>query len=137
VTGRRRLRSPGGLAAAGGSFARVLRTEALRTRRLPHTAAPAPAGPRRNVPVPRPRKLARPSPPRQVHRSPCEGHSRRAGMPRIVRDGPSSLNGAPHRAARDAIDPGASAAPAGLTTRARPEAWPESARHTSALSMSD
>jgi hypothetical protein len=36
----------------GGSFARVLRTKALRTRRLPRTAAPAPAaaGPRRNVP---------------------------------------------------------------------------------------
>ena len=62
----------------GGSFARVLRTHALRTLRLPRTAAPAPAaaGPRRNVPpVPRDANWSRPSASRQIRRSPGEGHS--------------------------------------------------------------
>jgi hypothetical protein len=38
-TGHRRLGSPGVSPLRGGSFARVLRTKALRTRRLPPTAS--------------------------------------------------------------------------------------------------
>jgi hypothetical protein len=49
-------------------------------------------------------------------------------MPRIVRVGPSNVNGASHPASgtrlRRAVDPGASADPAGLTARARPKARP-------------
>ena len=52
MTGRKRPGVAGTSPLRGGSFARVLRTKALRTRRLPRMAAPAPAaaGPRRNVP---------------------------------------------------------------------------------------
>ena len=69
MTGCRRPRSPGVSPLRGGSFARVLRTKALRTRRLPRTAAPPPAaaGPRRNVPDAAP---ARAGPGRQ-HRARC------------------------------------------------------------------
>jgi hypothetical protein len=61
---------------------------------------------------------------------PAKGHSHRAGTPRIVRLGPSSLNGAPRpRCARTrlrrAVDPGDLCRPAGLTARARPQARPE------------
>ena len=138
----------GGLAVAGGSFARVLRTEALRTRRLPRTAAPALAAtsPRRNDLGAALRWFVRPSPSRQVRRSPSESHSHRAGMPRIVQGGPSTRKGtrrsfltAPQKASSGpTLARGASTAPAGLTARARPEARPESARQTSAnLGISD
>jgi hypothetical protein len=52
-------RSAGISPLPGGSFARVLRTKALRTRRLPRTAPPLPAatGPRHNVPDAAPREL--------------------------------------------------------------------------------
>ena len=54
--------------------------------------------------VERPRHTSRtrPSRSRRVRRPPYEDHSHRAGTPRIVRAGPSSLNGASHPAARDA-----------------------------------
>jgi hypothetical protein len=58
----------------GGSFRRALRAEALRRGELPRTAAPAPAaaGPRRHVPMPRYTSRARPPGSRRVCRSPCE-----------------------------------------------------------------
>jgi len=58
-----------------------------------------------------------------------ESHNDGDGTPRIVRGGPSGLNGASHPASgtrlRRAVDPGASTAPAGLTARARPKARPK------------
>ena len=52
------------------------RAVALRARRLPRTASPAPAagGPRRNVPGAASRELVSAVMLRQVRRSPCEGH---------------------------------------------------------------
>jgi hypothetical protein len=83
----------------GGSFARVLRTKALRTRRLPRTASPPPAaaGPHRNVPDSR---EARAGHGRQ-RRARCADRRAKvtrtgAGTPHIVRVGPSSVNGALH-----------------------------------------
>ena len=54
----------------------------------------------------------------------------RGGTPRIVRVGPSNLNGASHpanagRTFGAPLTPETSADPAGLTARARPEARPE------------
>ena len=79
----------------GGSFRRVLRTEALRPRRLPRTASPVTdrRGPRR-ISLPRP-----PAPrPGRWRRVECadrrmKDHSHGAGTPRIVRVGPSSVKG--------------------------------------------
>jgi hypothetical protein len=77
---------------------------------------------------------ARPSASRRVRQSPGECHSPRAGTPRIVRTGPSSVKGtrrsfltAPQkRSSGPTLDPGdLSASPAGLTARARPEARPD------------
>jgi hypothetical protein len=106
---------------------------ALRARRLPRTAAPAPAATsrRRNDPAAARRELVsavNSAPDPANHRAMVTGT--RDGTPRIVRVGPFSLNGAPHpRSARThlrrAVDPGASADPAGLTARARPKARPE------------
>jgi hypothetical protein len=45
---------------------------------------------------------ARPSASRRVRQEPRRCHAQRAGTPRIVRAGPSSLNGALHPATRDA-----------------------------------
>ena len=103
-TGDMRQGSLGVSPLRGGSFRRALRAEALRRDELPRTAAPAPAAvsPRRNAPMPRHTSRARQSHSRRVRRSPSKGHSHRAGTPRIVRAGPSSLNGASHPAARDA-----------------------------------
>jgi hypothetical protein len=86
---------PGVSPLRGGSFRRALRAEALRRDELPRTAAPAPAavGPRRHARMPRHTSRARPSRSRRVRRSPCEGHSYRAGTPRIVQVGPSSVEG--------------------------------------------
>ncbi len=95
--GDKRQGSPGVSPLRGGSFRRALRAEALRRDELPRTAAPAPAaaGPRRHAPMPRHMSRARPSRSRQVRRSPYEGHSHRAGTPRIVQVGPSSVKGTP------------------------------------------
>jgi hypothetical protein len=56
-----RPRLPGSLAVAGRQLRRVLRTRALRPRRLPRTASPplAASGPRRNVPGVARRELVR------------------------------------------------------------------------------
>jgi hypothetical protein len=119
------------------------RAAALRARRLPRTAAPPPAatGPRRNASLPRNTSRTRPPLAQGV---PIAGRRSQpqAGTPRIVRVGPSSVNGAPHpRSARTrlrrAVDPGASANPAGLTARARPEARPKRARRTSKRSTAE
>ena len=59
--------------------------------RLPrHRPQPVPAV---TAPMPRHTSRARPSRSRRVRRSPCEGHSHRAGTPRIVQVGPSSVKG--------------------------------------------
>ena len=78
----------------GGSFRRALRAEALRRDELPRTAAPAPAaaGPRRHAPMPHHTSRARPSRADCAHRR-AKGHSHRAGTPRIIRVGPSSVKG--------------------------------------------
>jgi hypothetical protein len=124
----------------GGSFRRALRAEALRRDELPRVASPAPAaaGARRIAPMPHHASRTRPSCSRRVRRSPYEGHSRRAGTPRIVQVGPLHPQGHPkilsNRSAKTApqkassgptLARGASAAPAGLTARARPEARPD------------
>ena len=108
----------------------VLRTWALRPRRLPRTASPPPAatGPRRNVPrCDAMRSCVRH---RRVRRSPSERSAHRGGTPRIVRVGSSSLNGGWHpanagRAFGAPWTPETSADPAGLTARARPQARPD------------
>ena len=115
----------------GGSFRRVLRTQALRRGgcRARHPGDRPPAVPA----VSRCRAAsttARPSPSRRVRRSPGECHSHRAGTPRIVRAGPSSLNGASRlagagRACGAPLTLETPASPAGLTARARPEARPD------------
>jgi hypothetical protein len=96
MTGGRRPGLPGISPLPGGSFARVLRTRALRTRRLPSTAPPPPAatGPRRNVPDTARHELVS----AVMRRARCadrraKGHRHRAGTPRIVRAGPSSVKG--------------------------------------------
>jgi hypothetical protein len=116
------------------------RAAALRARRLPRTASPAPAaaGPRRNAPV-----TARHEQDQAVSiapSAPVAGRKvtvTRAGTPRIVRVGPSARKGtrrsfltAPYKPLRKAssgptLACGASADPAGLTARARPKARPE------------
>jgi hypothetical protein len=72
----------GGLAVAGRQLRRVLRTRALRPRRLPRTASPPPAatGPRRNVPGTARRELVAafsiaPSAPIAVRRSQSPGRN--------------------------------------------------------------
>jgi hypothetical protein len=55
--------------------------------------APAAAGPRRHAPAPRHTCRTKPSRSRQVRRSPYEDHSHRAGTPRIIQVGPSSIKG--------------------------------------------
>ncbi len=96
--------SPGGLAVAGrqlfaASFGRKPYGAAAAAHGTPVTgrlrSPPYPAA----APV---STMARPSTSRRVRQSPEECHSRRAGTPRIVRPGPSSLNGASHPATRDA-----------------------------------
>jgi hypothetical protein len=86
-----------GLAVAGRQLSSALRAEALRRDELPRTAAPAPAaaGPRRHASMPRHMSRTRPSRSRQVHRSPYEDHSHRAGTPRIVQVVPSNVKGTP------------------------------------------
>ena len=86
MTGDRRPGLPGVSPLLGGSFRRALRAGALRRDELPRTAAPAPAaaGPRRHAPMPRHTSRARPSRSRRVRRSPCEGHSHRAGTCRAL-----------------------------------------------------
>jgi len=79
----------------GGSFRRVLRTQALRRGELPRTAAPV-TGRLRSPPYPAAAPAsttARPSPSRRVRQSPGERHSKRGGTPRIIRAGPSSVKG--------------------------------------------
>ena len=99
--------STGGPAVCGVAASLApFRAAALRARRLPRTAAPAPAaaGPRRNVPGAARRGLvaARHARARCADRR-AKGLGDRAGTPRIVRVGPSSLNGASHpRRAYDA-----------------------------------
>ena len=75
----------------------------------------------------------RPSPSRQARRKPGRCHSHRAGTPRIVRVGPSSVKGtrrafltaSQKRSSDPPLSAGVSTDPAGLTARARPEARPE------------
>ena len=82
---------------------------------------------------------ARPSTSHQVRQSPGKGHGQRAGTPRIVRAAPSTRKGTrrsfPTASRKASSGPtlarGASAAPAGLTARARPKARPRSMRQTS------
>ena len=66
---------------------------------------------------------------RQMRRSPTERPAHRAGTPRIVRDCPSGAKSAPAARRllrkRRPLTSEASAAPAGLTARARPKARPE------------
>ena len=120
-----------------GSFRRALRAEALRRAELPRPVAPV-TGRMRYPPY-----LPGAAPVREdqaVRRAPDarrrESHSSGGGTPRIVRAGPSSVNSASHPARgtrlRRAVDPGASANPAGLTARARPKARPGGRVATSA-----
>jgi hypothetical protein len=135
ITGRMRPESPGSRRCGAAASLAPFRAAALRARRLPRTASPAPAAasPRRNAPDAAPNEQARPSRSREVRPSPYEGHSHRAGTPRIVRGGPSTRKGtrrsfltAPQKASSGpTLARGASAAPAGLTARARPEARPD------------
>jgi hypothetical protein len=106
-----------------------------RARRPRHRPQPVPAV---TPPVPRPPAVARPSSSRQVRQSPRRMHSDRAGTPRIVRVGPSTVKGtrrsfltAPQNPLRrkhlwdPPLTPETFAAPAGLTARARPKARPD------------
>jgi hypothetical protein len=93
----KRQGSPGVSPLLGGSFRRALRAEALRRDELPRTAAPAPAQP---VPAVTPRCRATRAGPGRHARAECadrraKGHSHRAGTPRIVQVGPSSVKGTP------------------------------------------
>ena len=121
----------GGAAASLASFGRwSYGRGGCRTRRPRHRPQPVPAV---TSPVPRQASRTRPPYSRQVHRSPGEGHSRWAGTPRIVRVGPSTRKGtrrsfltASQKASSGpTLARGASANPAGLTARARPEARPD------------
>jgi hypothetical protein len=103
----------------GGSFRRVLRTRALRRGELPRTASPV-TGRLRSPPYPAAApasNTARPTRSRQVRQKPGECHNQRAGTPRIIRAGPSSLNGASHplrgTRLRRAVDPGDLCQPSG------------------------
>ena len=99
---------PGASAAAHG-------TPGDRPLRSPPYPAAAPAS-----------TTTRPTPSRRMRRKPRECHSQRAGTPRIVRAGPSSVKGTLRFAdVWPPLSAGASASPAGLTARARPEARPE------------
>jgi len=122
----------GGLAVAGRQLRRGLRTGALRPQRLPGTANPADGHHR--------------PPPQRPDAAPCElvELSGIAGIGRLPQK--SQLTGSERRALsgsappastvlriplrgtrlRRAVDPGASAGPAGLTARARPKARPDS-----------
>ena len=115
----------------GGSFRRALRAEALRRAELPRPAAPV-TGRMRSPPyLPGAAPVARrpgSSASCQMRRS-REGHGQRAERRALSGSAPpaSTVLRIPLRGTRlrRAVDPGASAAPAGLTARARPEARPE------------
>jgi hypothetical protein len=128
MTGWRRARVAGNSPLRGRHYGR----DCCRARLPRHRPQPVPAV---TPPGCRVRELAAtvsaPGAPIAARRS-----QNRAGTPHIVRVGPSSLNGAPHprwarTRLRRAVDPGASADPAGLTARARPEARPEARGETS------
>ena len=90
------------------------RAAALRARRLPRSAARWPGRMRSPPYLPGAAPASsrtRPSSSRQVRRSPERRQSHRAGTPRIVRVGPSSVNGAPRP--RSAIQSRARARAAG------------------------
>jgi hypothetical protein len=115
----------------GGSFRRVLRTQALRRGgcRAQHSRRPAACGPRR-IPLPHPP-------------APRLGHHPRAGAPGTVKMSKPAGRSAAHcpgwplqpqrcsasrcagRACGAPLTPETSASPAGLTARARPQARPE------------
>ena len=80
-----------------GQLRRVLRTRALRPRRLPRTAPPVTRRPvpAATSPMPRGASWSCRQASRQVRRSPGEMSVHRAGTPRIVRGGPSGVKGAP------------------------------------------
>ena len=101
MTRRRRPGLPGGLAVAGGSFAasfgRKPDAAAAATHSTPGDRPPAvPAVSRCRAR----QHHGQAEPTRQVHWKPGRCHSDWTGTPRIVRAGPSSLNGAPHPATR-------------------------------------
>ncbi len=132
MTGRQRAGSPGVSPLRGGSSARVLRTRALRTRAAAAHGIPATGrtGPRRNAPFAAPHEQDRadalaPGAPAAGRKITCAGAERRAlsGLAPPA----STVLRIPLRGTRlrRAVDPGASASPAGLTARARPEARPE------------
>jgi hypothetical protein len=123
------------------------RAEALQARRLPRTASPAPAatGPRRNGPDCRatrsgPDRRARARCARsagKMSQPPGWGAAHCPGRPLHPQGHPKILSNrsaqtAPQKASSGpTLARGASADPAGLTARARPEARPEDARPAS------
>ena len=135
VTGDKRQGSPGsrrcGAAAFAAPFGRKPYGATSCRARLPrHRPQP--------VPAVTPRCRATRAGPGRHARAECadrraKGHSHRAGTPRIVQVGPSSVKGTPRlfltasqkRSSDPPLSAGASADPAGLTARARPKARPE------------
>jgi hypothetical protein len=104
VTRRRRPGFTRGFAVAGRQLSPRPSDAGPTARRLPRTASSV-IGRLQSPPYPAAAPAsttARPSASCRVRQSPGRDHSQRAGMPRIVRAGPSSLNRAPHPVARDA-----------------------------------
>jgi hypothetical protein len=122
---------PGVSPLPGGSFRRVLRTQALRRGELPRTAPPL-TGRLRSPPYPAAAPAsttARPSASRQVRQSPGECPQRpgrnAAHCPgRSLQPQRCFASRCAGRACGAPLTPETSASPAGLTARARPEARP-------------
>jgi hypothetical protein len=129
----------GSLAAVGGSLARFLSRDSAPSRAAARRAVtPHPAAPRarRNAPcMAALGELAGPIVARQARRPPGE-RSQGPGLPRIVRVGSSSLNGASHpRCARTrlrrAVDPGDLGRPSEPDGKGQARGQARNARRTS------
>jgi hypothetical protein len=129
----RRARGVGGRAYSGAAACRALRAEAHRARRCRGSAAPHPqaSGTGSNaLSVPAPARAGRggvltPNVPVAVRRSRSRNAAHCPGRPLRTQGHPKILSNAPQKASSGpALACGASADPAGLTARARPEARP-------------
>jgi hypothetical protein len=104
VIRRKRLGFNRGLPVAGRQLSPRPSDDSPRARQPPRTVAPV-TGRMRSPPYPAAAPAStttRPSTSRRCTGRRVRGHSHRGGTPRIVRAGPSSLNGASHPATRDA-----------------------------------
>lgn len=144
-TASSRAGMPGAARYFGAAACRALRAEAHRARRCRQSTAPLPsAGSHpRNAPAATASAPTGRDQPGNAGRADrrANGHSARAGTPRIVQAGPSSINGASHPATRDAC--GAPLTPEPLPAR---RAWrhgagqrpaPESAQRPSVSGVND